>query len=284
MSTLFENLTEPYFIGEIGINHNGDLVIAKKLMDAVNACNWNCAKFQKRNPDKAVPEHQKNVPRDTPWGRMTYLEYKRRIEFGKVEYDEINRYSVEKPLHWTASVWDMDSLEFLLGYDVPFVKIPSAMLTNLDLIAEAASSTKPLIVSTGMSELKEMDAAVNLILSKGPKPVIMHTNSSYPTPRAELNLSLIPFLRDRYDCITGYSGHEYDLEPTVIAVSLGASVIERHITLSHDMWGTDQKSSLEVLGMDMLRKRCQEIDGMLGTPEKHVTPSEVEIRRKLRGE
>jgi N-acetylneuraminate synthase len=284
MTTIFENLTEPYFIGEIGINHNGDLGIAKKLIDAVNACDWNCAKFQKRNPDKAVPEQQKNAPRDTPWGRMTYLEYKYRLEFAKTEYDEIHRYCLEKPLHWTASVWDIDSLEFLLNYDVPFVKIPSAMLTKLELVGEAAASGKPLVVSTGMSELKEIDDAVNLIMTKGSKPIVMHTNSSYPTPRPELNLALIPFLRERYGCITGYSGHEYDLEPTVIAVSLGAKLIERHITLSHDMWGTDQKSSLEVLGMDMLRKRCREIDGMLGRPEKHVTPSEVEIRRKLRGD
>ena len=283
MNPTFDNLDEPYFIGEIGINHNGDFGIAKKLIDAVNACNWNCAKFQKRNPDKAVPEHQKNVPRDTPWGKITYLEYKYKVEFGKAEYDEIDRYCKQKPLDWSASVWDLDSLEFLLNYGVPFIKIPSAMLTQLELIAEAASSGKQLVVSTGMSELKEIDNAVDLIMSKGRKPIIMHTNSSYPTPRAELNLALIPFLKDRYGCVTGYSGHEYDLEPTVIAVSLGAKVIERHITLSHHMWGTDQKSSLEVLGMDMLRKRCQEIGGMLGTPEKHVTPSEVEIRRKLRG-
>jgi len=166
---------------------------------------------------------------------------------------------------------------------VPFIKIPSAMLTNLELIAEAAASRRPLVVSTGMSRLEEIDDAVNLIMTRGRKPVIMHTNSSYPTPRAELNLSLLPFLKERYRCVIGYSGHENDLEPTVIAVSLGAKVVERHITLSHDMWGTDQKSSLEVLGMDMLQKRCQDIGLMLGTPEKHVTASEVEIRRKLRG-
>lgn len=284
MDKIFEDLKQPYFIGEIGINHNGDLGIAKKLIDAVNACNWNCAKFQKRNPDKAVPEHQKNVLRDTPWGGITYLEYKHKVEFGKAEYDEIHRYCTEKPIHWTASVWDMDSLRFLLEYDVPFLKIPSAMLTNLELVGEAAFSGKPLVVSTGMSRLDEMDEAINLILARGRRPVIMHTNSSYPTPRAELNLALIPFLKERYGCLIGYSGHEHDLEPTVIAVSLGALVIERHITLSHDMWGTDHKSSLEVLGMDMLRKRCLDIHVMLGTATKHVTPSEIEIRHKLRGD
>lgn len=283
MSSTFENQQQLYFVGEIGINHNGDLGIAKKLIDAVNACNWNCAKFQKRNPEKAVPEDQKSVPRDTPWGRMTYLEYKYRVEFEKSEYDMIDQYCRAKPIEWSASVWDMDSLEFILKYDVPFLKIPSAMLTHSELVAAAASSGKQLFVSTGMSQLEEIDKSINLIMAKGRKPVIMHTNSSYPTPRAELNLSLIPFLADRYGCTIGYSGHEPDLEPTVIAVSLGAMVIERHITLSHEMWGTDQKASLEVLGMDMLRKRCQDIKLMMGKPEKCVTPSEVEIRRKLRG-
>jgi N-acetylneuraminate synthase len=283
MRSVFEHLENPYFIGEIGINHNGDLGIAKKLIDAVNACNWNCAKFQKRNPEKAVPEHQKNVPRDTPWGRMTYLEYKRRVELSGSDYDEIDRYCREKPLDWTASIWDLDSLQFLLGYDVPFLKIPSAMLTNDELVSEAASSGKPLMVSTGMSELAEVDHAINLIIAKGMKPVVMHTNSSYPTPRAELNLSVIPVLKERYDCVVGYSGHESDLEPTVIAVALGARVVERHITLSHDMWGTDQKWSLEVLAMDMLRKRCADIDVILGTALKQVTPSEIATRRKLRG-
>jgi N-acetylneuraminate synthase len=283
MRTMFEQLKDPYFIGEIGINHNGDLGIAKKLIDAVIVCNWNCAKFQKRNPDKAVPEHQKSVPRDTPWGRMTYLEYKRRVELSESDYHEIDYYCREKLLPWTASVWDLDSLQFVLEYDVPFLKIPSAMLTNDELVSQAASSGKPLVVSTGMSELAEVDHAINLIMAKGKKPVVMHTNSSYPTPRTELHLSVIPVLKERYDCVVGYSGHESDLEPTVIAVALGARVVERHITLSHDMWGTDQKWSLEVLDMDTLRKRCAEVDAILGVPLKQVTPSEIETRRKLRG-
>ena len=281
---MFNSLQEVYFIAEIGINHNGDIQIAKKLIDAVNACGWHCAKFQKRNPEKAVPEAQKAMPRETPWGRMTYLEYKYRVEFDAAQYDEIDRYCKAKPVAWTASVWDLDSLEFLLKYDVPFIKVPSAMLCRRDLVAEVARSGKPLVVSTGMSELAEVDAAIDLIIANGQKPVIMHTNSSYPTPRGELNLSLIPFLKKRYGCVVGYSGHEQDLEPTVIAVSLGAQVVERHVTLSHEMWGTDQKASLEVLGMDMLKKRCEGVSAMLGSAEKKVTPSEVEIRRKLRGD
>ncbi len=280
----FNNLENLYFIGEIGINHNGDLKIAKKLIDAVNACNWDCAKFQKRNPEVCVPEHQKSIMRDTPWGKMTYLDYKYRVEFNREEYDYIDKYSLEKPLDWTASVWDLDSLNFIhTNYDVPFIKIPSALITNQDLITESAKSGTQIIMSTGMSTIQEIDSAFNTISKYGKKPVVMHTNSSYPTPRKELNLSLIPFYKQRYDCIIGYSGHEPDLEPTVIAVSLGAQVIERHITISHELWGTDQKSSLEVVGMDRLRKRCIDVGEMIGSGEKYVTESEIPIRKKLRG-
>ena len=279
----FKNLDKPYFIGEIGINHNGDMKIAKKLIDAVNACGWDCAKFQKRNPDVCVPEHQKSVMRQTPWGEMTYIDYKYRVEFEKEEYDIINNYCNQKPVDWSASVWDFDSLEFLMQYDLPFLKIPSAMMTNSELVIETARTGKPVIMSTGMSSLKEVDSAVNNVLSTTDDVVLMHTNSSYPTPKNEINLNLIPFLKNRYGCVVGYSGHEEDLEPTVIAVALGATVVERHITLSHDMWGTDQKSSLEVLAMDMLRKRVNDVNLIMGSAEKTVTKSEIAIRDKLRG-
>tara|TARA_Y100000385_G_scaffold281257_1_gene333765 strand:- start:463 stop:1311 length:849 start_codon:yes stop_codon:yes gene_type:complete len=279
----FNNLEKPYFIGEIGINHNGDTQITKRLIDAANACQWDCVKFQKRNPDVCVPEHQKSIMRDTPWGRMSYLDYKYKVEFGKKEYDMIDKYSKEKPIDWTASVWDLDSLNFMSQYDVPFLKIPSALITNTELLVETAKTKIPLVISTGMSTLEEIDNAVNLIMKNGVNPIIMHCNSSYPTPKKELNLRVIETLKKRYGTEIGYSGHEEDLEPTVIAVSLGAKLIERHITISHDMWGTDQKSSLEVIAMDMLRKRCMEVEDMLGSYDKVVTPSEIPIRTKLRG-
>lgn len=279
----FKEIEEIYLIGEIGINHNGDMAITKKLIDAVNSCNWDCAKFQKRNPDVCVPEHQKNILRQTPWGELTYIDYKHKIEFKKDEYDYINEYCHQKPVDWSASVWDMDSLEFLMQYDLPFIKIPSAMMTNTELVAETARSGRPVIMSTGMSTLEEVDKAYNNLLNHTDNIVLMHTNSSYPTPKQELNLSLIPFLKERYGCTIGYSGHEHDLEPTVVAVTLGAKVIERHITLSHDMWGTDQKSSLTVHAMDILEKRIRDIGNFLGKPEKCVTNSEVAIRKKLRG-
>ena len=277
------NLKKPYFIGEIGINHNGDLNIVKKLMDAVYACGWDCAKFQKRNPDVCVPEHQKNIKRSSPWGEMTYLDYKYKVEFESEEYNFINQYAQNKPIDWTASVWDLDSLEFLSNFDVPFIKIPSALITEIDLVEETAKTGKQVIMSTGMSTIEEIDNAYNTIDKFGKKPIVMHTNSSYPTKRDELNLNNITMLKDRYKCTVGYSGHEPDLEPTVIAVSLGAMVIERHITISHNLWGTDQGASLEISGMDILIKRCQDITLMRGSYDKIVTESELPIRTKLRG-
>lgn len=276
--------TFPYIIAEIGINHNGDMQIAKKLIDAANACLWNCVKFQKREPEIAVPEEQKSVIRDTPWGKMTYLEYKKKIEFGKKEYDYIDKYCKEKPIAWTASPWDIPSLEFLLEYDLPFIKIASASNANWNLLKLACESKKPLLVSTGMSSLEEVDETVNFLekYSSG-NYILMHTNSAYPTPASELNLRMITTLKKRYNCLVGYSGHEMDLEPTVVAVSLGAKVIERHITLDHNMWGTDQAASLSVTAMSMLQGRMKEILLMLGDGGKNITESEKEVRKKLRG-
>lgn len=275
----------PYIIAEIGINHNGDLQIAKKLVDAANACLWNCVKFQKREPDIAVPEAQKNVMRDTPWGRMSYLEYKKKIEFGKKEYNYLDSYCKEKPLAWSASPWDIPSLEFLLEYDIPFIKIASACNSNWELLNLACKSGRPLLVSTGMSTLEELDKIVDFLeMHSDGNYVLLHTNSVYPTPLEDLNLKMITTLKERYHCLVGYSGHEYELEPTVVAVSLGAKVIERHITLDHDMWGTDQAASLSVAAMAMLRGRMKEILNMLGNGEKEITEKEKEVRRKLRGD
>lgn len=274
----------PYLIAEIGINHNGDMQIAKKLIDAANATNWDAVKFQKRCPDIAVPEAQKNVMRDTPWGRITYLEYKKHIEFEKQEYDVIDEYCKQKPIVWSASPWDMPSLEFLLQYDVPFIKIASATNDNEDMIREACRSGKPIIISTGMSTLEETDRTVEMLEKYGNGDyILLHTNSSYPANNAELNLSVMKVLEERYHCLVGYSGHEMNLEPTVVAAALGAKVIERHITLSHDMWGTDQKASLEVHAMDMLQKRISSIVQAIGDGEKKIYEGEAAARTKLRG-
>ena len=278
----FNNIKTPYLIAEIGINHNGDLQIAKRLIDAAFACSWDCAKFQKRTPNICVPDNQKNIIKDTPWGKITYLEYKHRIEFNKKEYDYIDKYCKEKPIDWSASVWDIPSLEFIANYNVPFIKISSSKLTDEELITLSCKTGKPLILSTGMSTLKEIDAAVSILEKYASQYVLMHCNSSYPASIDELNLKCIQTLKDRYKCSVGYSGHEYGLEPTVFAALLGVSVIERHITLNHNMWGTDQSSSVEVMGMDMLKKRIQDVNMILGDGEKRVTKSEIQMREKLR--
>jgi len=279
----FTKLDKPYLIAEIGINHNGDMQIAKKLIDATFATGWDCVKFQKRNPLKAVPEDQKNAMRDTPWGRISYLEYKYKVEFEREQYDYIDEYCKEKPIDWSASVWDMDSIEFLEKYNLPFIKIPSAHLTNDKVLINTCKTRIPIIASTGMSTLEEIDHAVNILEKHASHYIIMHTNSSYPAKLEELNLLMIPKLKERYKCIVGYSGHEFGLDSTTIAVVLGAMVIERHITLDHSMWGTDQKSSVEVQGMDKLYKQINSVSKYLGDGIKKVYESEMPIKKKLRG-
>lgn len=279
----FKDFKKPYLIAEIGINHNADIQIAKRLIDAAFACGWDCVKFQKRVPEIATPEAQKNIMRDTPWGRMTYLEYKKKMEFGKEEFDYIDKYCKEKPIDWTASVWDLPSLEFMSLYDIPFIKIPSAKLTEKELLAAAAKIGKPIILSTGMSTLEEIDQAVEILKTNNANFLLMHCNSVYPAAKEELNVSCINTLKERYNCPIGYSGHEYDLDPSVYAAVLGAKIIERHITIDHGLWGTDQAASLEVHAMDLLRKRVKDVDVILGTGNKIVTETEKEVRKKLRG-
>ena len=279
----FSKLDKIYTIAEIGINHNGSMDLAKKLIDASYVTGWDCVKFQKRTPDICVPEKQKNIIRSTPWGTMKYIDYKYKIEFEKEEYNEIKLYSKSKPIDWTVSVWDLPSLDFILKYDVPFIKIPSAHITNLELIEKAAETKIPLIISTGMSTLEEVDRAYELITKYHTNFVIMHCNSTYPAPLDELNLNTITTFKDRYDCTIGYSGHEYDVEPSIIAVVLGAQVIERHITLDHNMWGTDQSSSLEIDGMDKLIRRVKLVKKILGDGIKKLSQSELEVKKRLRG-
>ena len=274
---------ELFFIAEIGINHNGDLSNTQKLIDAAYVAGWNSVKFQKRNPDVCVPEAQKKIPKVTPWGEMAYIDYKKKIEFGKPEYDFIDKYCKSKKdgMIWSASVWDLDSLNFLMEYNPSYIKIPSALLNNLELISESSKTETTIILSTGMSEISEIDTAVNLI-KKYSNPIILHTNSSYPSPPEEINLSTIPFFKERYNCKIGYSGHEYNLEPSVLAVAMGAELIERHITLSHDMWGTDQKSSLTLDGMIKLINRCKNIKKYVGSPRLKPFKSELEAIKRLK--
>lgn len=276
--------SEPYLIAEIGINHNGDLQIAKKLIDAAFATGWNSVKFQKREPDIAVPEQQKSVIRQTPWGEMTYLNYKKHIEFEKEDYDYIDKYCREKPIDWTASPWDVPSVEFLSQYDLPYIKIASATITNKELLIKSCQLGKTIVMSTGMSTWEEIDTAVDILekYANG-NYILMHTNSEYPTPYEDINLSMIKNLKNRYNCLVGYSGHEMDLEPSVLAAALGANIIERHVTLSHEMWGTDQKASLTVRAMGLLKGRIANIRTTMGNGEKVLSDGEKIVRKKLRG-
>lgn len=292
-------MEQTYIIAEIGINHNGDLNIAKKLIDIAVMSGCNAVKFQKRNPDICVPDHQKDIIRDTPWGKMSYLDYKHKIEFGKKEYDEIDLYCKEKGIVWSASPWDLDSLEFLSQYNIPFIKIPSAMVTNEDLILAAKKTGKKVIISTGMSTLAEIERAITILKLPGDtaktlRPLnfdeipndnfaVLHCNSTYPAPLNELNLSAIKTLKDIFKCEVGYSGHEFRLGTSVAAIYLGATIIERHITLDRTMWGTDQLSSVEPQGLIKLVKGIRELEESFGDGKIKVTESEKLVRKKLRG-
>lgn len=275
-----------YIIAEIGINHNGCLKTAKRLIDIAAASGCDAVKFQKRNPDVCVPKHQKNVMRDTPWGEMTYLEYKHKVEFGQEEYDVIDSYCKQQNIAWSASPWDLDSLKFLEQYDIPFIKIPSAMITNKKLIKAAGVTGKKIIISTGMSTPKEIDWAVSeLEVHCDYKDIaILHCNSTYPAPIDELNLSCIQTLKEKYDKMEiGYSGHEFRLGTSVAAVYLGATIIERHVTLDRTMWGSDHMSSVEPQGLFKLVSGIRELEQAYGDGKIKVTNSEKPVRKKLRG-
>tara|TARA_Y100000748_G_scaffold302934_1_gene306640 strand:+ start:685 stop:1527 length:843 start_codon:yes stop_codon:yes gene_type:complete len=273
-----------YVIAEIGINHNGDLDIAKKLIDIAKVAGCDVVKFQKRNPDVCVPEHQKSVMRDTPWGKMTYLDYKYKVEFGQNEYDEIDIYCKKRDIQWSASPWDLDSLDFLNHYDIPFIKIPSALITDLDLLKATAETNKKVIISTGMSTLEDVEKAVTTIKSVKSDVdfALLHCNSSYPAPIKDLNLKCIKTLKERFNCEVGYSGHEFGLTTTIASICLGATIIERHITLDRTMWGTDQMCSVEPQGLIKLVRGIKELNSALGDGVKVVTDTEIPIRKKLR--
>ena len=252
----------------------------KKLIDVAAVSGCDAVKFQKRNPDVCVPEHQKNVMRDTPWGKMTYLEYKYRVEFNKQQYDEIDQYCREKNIEWSASPWDLDSLQFLMDYDLPWIKIPSAMITNEQLMKATANTGKKIIFSTGMSTYEEIDQAVKWLNNN--EIVMLHCNSTYPAPLEDLNLKCIQTLKEQYQCEIGYSGHEFRLGTSVAAIYLGATVIERHITLDRTMWGSDHMCSVEPQGLIKMVRGIRELEIAYGDGEKKVTDGKLGPTQKLR--
>jgi len=273
-------------IAEIGINHNGSIKSAKKLIDIAKIAGCDYVKFQKRNPDICVPEHQKNILRETPWGKIKYIDYKKKVEFEKQEFDEIDEYCKKIGIKWTTSVWDLDSLKFSLNYDLDCIKIASALITNLELLEATSKKYDEIILSSGMSTEEEIDNAVKIALMYSKKVVLMHCNSAYPAPLSELNLSCIKTLKEKYkndNVVIGYSGHETYLHTSLAAVSIGAEYIERHITLDRQMWGTDQFCSLEPQGLFRLVQATRQLEIAFGDGVIGVTPSELPARKKLRG-
>lgn len=270
-----------YVIGEIGLNHNGDVEIAKRLVDVAAEAGAQAVKFQKRTPEIATPQHMRDVPRETPWGTMSYLDYRYRVEFGEAEYLEIASYAIRAGLDWFASPWDVPSVEFLERLDVVAYKVASASVTDLALLEAIAATGKPVICSTGMSTLDEIDRAVEVLGTE--RLVLLHATSSYPMPPEEANLRTIDTLRGRYPGVPiGYSGHERGLQISLAAVALGAVAVERHITLDRAMWGSDQAASLEPTGFEHLVRDIRVIGEAMGDGVKRVFPGEEAPRAKLR--
>lgn len=272
-----------YVIGEIGINHNGSMDLAKKLIQMAKYAGCDAVKFQKRNPEEAVPNHLKDLPRETPWGVLSYLDYKKRIEFGKKEYDAIGEFCSEIEIEWSASAWDKTSLDFLRLYDLPFNKIASAMVTNHQFLTQVAKEKKLTFVSTGMCELSDIDKAVKIFRDASCPIVILHTISTYPALNEDLNLLIIKTLQSRYPEIPiGYSGHESSVTPSLYAAALGAVAIERHITLDRSMYGTDQSASLEYRGLSKMISEIRRIPSTMGNGLKQFTDKELIVAEKLR--
>ena len=270
-----------YLIGEIGINHNGSIELAKELILIAKNSGFDSVKFQKRTPEICVPEEQKKIMRETPWGNMTYLDYKKKIEFNFEDYKQIDEYCKEIGIDWFASVWDNESVDFLENFNPICYKIASASLTDNQLLQKIKSKNRPIILSTGMSTIKEIEKAIDTL--SGSKLLIAHSTSAYPCAYEELNLKMIPALRNRYPEIpVGYSGHEKGVTSSVAAVALGACHIERHITLNRTMWGTDHASSLEKRGMELLCRDIRNVEKALGDGVKKVYDSELPIIKKLR--
>ncbi len=271
-----------FIIAEIGINHNGDVELAKRLIDAAHTAGCDAVKFQKRTPDLCVPEAQKALPRETPWGVMTYLEYRQRVEFGQEEYAAIDAYCRRLGIPWFASCWDAPSVEFIQQFNPPCHKVASASLTDHHLLTQLKQTGKPLLVSTGMSTLAEVDAALAVLGDDYPV-ILMHCVSTYPAPPEETNLRVMDTLRERYGRPVGYSGHEVGLQITLAAVALGAVSVERHVTLDRTMWGSDQAASVEPQGVQRLVRDIRVIERALGDGHKRVTPGEEVVRARLRG-
>jgi YrbI family 3-deoxy-D-manno-octulosonate 8-phosphate phosphatase len=274
-----------YIIAEIGINHNGDLEIAKKLIDEAVAAKATAVKFQKRTPEICVPKDQWEIMRDTPWGRISYIDYKRKTEFGIAEYATIDQYCKKLGIDWFVSTWDVEAVDFMEHFDTPLYKLASASLTDFPLIKRILLTGKPLMLSTGMSTNKEIEDAVNLVreFDENYPLMIAHSTSAYPCKPEELNLKMIQTLGNKYPGVPiGYSGHETGLATTVAAVTLGATFVERHFTLDRAMWGSDHAASVEPQGFQRMVRDIHDVEIATGDGIKRVYESELGPMKRLR--
>lgn len=271
-----------FVIAEIGINHNGDLNIAKQLIDLAAEAGCDAVKFQKRTVDMVYSQEMLDSPRESPWGH-TQRAQKEGLEFSEEEYDAIDTYCRQKGIDWFASAWDVDSQKFLRKYNLKYNKVASAMLTRDDLLEEIASEGRYTFISTGMSTWEEIDHAVEIFRRHSCPFELMHCNSTYPMEDEDANLALISVLRERYGCKVGYSGHERDIGPSVLSVAAGASSVERHITLDKTMYGSDQKASIEPDQLRALVREIRRAEAVMGSGEKTLSAAEQAVRAKLRG-
>jgi N-acetylneuraminate synthase len=269
-----------YIIAEIGINHNGDFDIAKQLIKMSADAGCDAVKFQKRTPELCVPLDQRNIMRETPWGQMTYMDYRYKVEFDESQYKDLANYASSLNVQLFASPWDVESVDFMVKMKHPVIKIPSASITDIELLEKIASTNLPVIMSTGMSTVEQIDKAVSVLNSEN--LLIAHSTSAYPCDPKELNLRMIPVLQNRYEVPIGYSGHETGLQTTVAAVTLGACFVERHVTLDRAMWGSDQSASVEPPGLQRLVRDIRTVEEALGDGIKKVYDSELKPMARLR--
>ena len=271
-----------FITAEIGINHNGDIEIAKKLIDMAKQCKCDAVKFQKRTIDKVYSKEALDALRDSPWGK-TNRDQKMGLEFNKKEYDLIDAYCKEQEIKWYCSAWDIDSQLFLRDYDLEYNKIASAMLTNIEFLKIVADEGKYTFISTGMSTIEQVENAVKIFKDKNCSFELLHTNSTYPMKIEEANLKCIETLQTKFDCNVGYSGHESSSYLIcVAAVMLGATSIERHITLDRSIYGSDQSASLEKAGLERLVRDIRRLNIILGDGVKRIWDSEIPVMKKLR--
>ncbi|MBD1166877.1 N-acetylneuraminate synthase family protein [Pelagibacterales bacterium SAG-MED09] len=277
-----KKIQKPYLIAEIGINHNGSIDLAKKLILLAKKYDFDCVKFQKRDLNICIPEHQKNIFRDTPWGYISYFDYKKKIEFTINDYKKIDKFCKKVRINWFASSWDINSQKEMRLFRFKYNKIASAMITNLPFLELVAKEKKKTFISTGMCNIKIVEKAVKIFKKHKCPFVLLHCVSTYPCPEDQLNLNLIKTYKKKFKCDVGYSGHESTVSPSIVALMMGAKVIERHITLDRSMWGTDQSASLQGEGLKNLTSIIRKIPSFLGDGVKRFGEEEKKISKKFR--